>query len=295
MSEEKIIAVVVTYNRKNLVPQTLNALRAQTRPLDSIILIDNAATDGTPEVLREQGFLDDPLIIYVRLPTNTGGAGGFHEGMKRAMAAGADWIWVMDDDVVAASDCLEQLLKWRHVSECLHPKKFYPDGRIAEWEQFVDVFSGSKTMLGDISFRNGKEISFTNAACFEGMLVTRRIVSLAGLPDKKYFIAEDDTLFGVVASSYTNTSYVNAATMKRLLFPPKVIPTWRAYYTMRNRFFLFKDSCTALSLQLFPGTKPKFLLLRTVEVILSLRYGFRYFRSSLSGFVDGLRYFLRRP
>ena len=60
--KEKIAAVVVTYNRKDLLKECLDALLNQTRPLDSIILIDNASTDGTPEFLKEKGYLDNPKI-----------------------------------------------------------------------------------------------------------------------------------------------------------------------------------------------------------------------------------------
>ena len=90
--KEKIAAVVVTYNRKELLKECLDALLAQTHPLDSIILIDNASTDGTPEFLKEKGFLDNPKIDYVRLSENSGGAGGFYEGMKRGYEKGFDWV-----------------------------------------------------------------------------------------------------------------------------------------------------------------------------------------------------------
>lgn len=292
MTKEKILAVVVTFNRKALVPQTLDALKAQTWPVDRVIVIDNASSDGTPEALRARGFLDDPLVDYVRMETNTGGAGGFHEGMKRAMAAGADWIWVMDDDVAAAPDCLEQLLKWRHISECLHPRRRHPDGADFEWEHFVDIFTGSRTALGNISFKNGKEIAFTNSGCFEGMLVTTRVVRLAGLPDRKYFISDDDTLFGILASAHTNNAFVRDATMTRLGPPQSGLAPWRAYYVMRNRFFLFRDLCTQLDLRVYPSTKPRFVLLRAIEVVLSLSHGLRHFTRTLSGFVHGLTYLL---
>jgi len=85
----RVCAVVVTYNRKDLLVECLEALRRQTGPLDAIYIIDNASTDGTPELLRSRGYRDgavieNPLdgseiiIRYVRLPVNTGGAGGFH-------------------------------------------------------------------------------------------------------------------------------------------------------------------------------------------------------------------------
>jgi GT2 family glycosyltransferase len=99
-------AVVVTYNRRALLEQCLDALRAQTRPPDRILVVDNASTDGTAEWVRGQ---DD--VVALLLDENVGGAGGFHAGMRLAHAGGADWLWLMDDDTIPRPDALERLLE----------------------------------------------------------------------------------------------------------------------------------------------------------------------------------------
>jgi rhamnopyranosyl-N-acetylglucosaminyl-diphospho-decaprenol beta-1,3/1,4-galactofuranosyltransferase len=125
---------VVTYNRKNLLLECLEAIRKQTRPVDAIYIIDNASTDGTPKVLKENGYilelppfnLSEPYeiehkisnlvngnhinIFYVRMHENTGSAGGFYEGVKRGYERGYDWLWLMDDDAEPKEDALENLL-----------------------------------------------------------------------------------------------------------------------------------------------------------------------------------------
>jgi len=110
MSKETVAAVVVTYNRKHLLKECLDALLAQTRPIDAIIVMDNASTDGTPEFLEAQGYLTNPIIDYVRLSENTGGAGGFHYGVKRGYEQGFDWLWLMDDDVKPVNSTLAELV-----------------------------------------------------------------------------------------------------------------------------------------------------------------------------------------
>ena len=52
----RVAAVVVTYNRKELLMECLEALLRQTRPLQAIYIIDNASTDGTPELLHREGY-----------------------------------------------------------------------------------------------------------------------------------------------------------------------------------------------------------------------------------------------
>ncbi len=103
----KVAAVVPTYNRKTLLETCLVALTRQTHPLSGIYVVDNASTDGTADiVLAEfQGHVN-----LIRMSTNTGSAGGYREGLRRAYEDGYDWIWTMDHDAEPAEDALEQLL-----------------------------------------------------------------------------------------------------------------------------------------------------------------------------------------
>ena len=101
-----VIAVVVTYNRLELLKRNLSCLRRQTVPLTTLVVVDNGSTDGTGAWLDEQ---EDVKTIH---QTNVGGAGGFYTGMEYARLADADWIWCMDDDVFPRPDCLEQLLAY---------------------------------------------------------------------------------------------------------------------------------------------------------------------------------------
>lgn len=107
---ETVTALVVTYNRFELLLLTLGALQAQTRPVDRIVLLDNGSSDGTYARLLASG-LDLRRVDYVRLDSNRGPARGFWQGMSYAVADGADWVWVMDDDVLPDPDCLESLLR----------------------------------------------------------------------------------------------------------------------------------------------------------------------------------------
>ena len=100
-----IIAVVVTYNRMELLKRNIRCLQ-QNKPISSIVIVNNGSTDGTTEWLAAQ----EGLTVINQ--TNVGGAGGFYTGIQYAYQAGADWIWCMDDDVFPRADCLEQLLPY---------------------------------------------------------------------------------------------------------------------------------------------------------------------------------------
>src|SRR5947209_6364655 len=126
---ERVCAVVVTFNRKALLPNCLNSLLSQTRLPDAIVVIDNASTDGTRDLLDK----DFPNLERVNLPRNTGGAGGFKAGMHWALTRDFDWIWVMDDDIEMKPDCLENMLSFQDVGDMIHARKQMPWGPLI-WE-----------------------------------------------------------------------------------------------------------------------------------------------------------------
>ncbi len=103
----RVVAVVVAWNRRDLLIEVLDALAEQTVSPNAIVVIDNASTDGSGDVVRAHR-LDCDLVTLTR---NTGGAGGFASGMARALAEhDPDWIWLMDDDTIPKPRALEALM-----------------------------------------------------------------------------------------------------------------------------------------------------------------------------------------
>ncbi|HEU5418514.1 MAG TPA: glycosyltransferase [Streptosporangiaceae bacterium] len=101
----QVVAVVVTWNRRDLLMESLAAVTAQSRPPDAVIVIDNASDDGTAQAVRARF----PAVRLTGLTRNTGGAGGFAAGLALALADGADLVWLMDDDTVPRHDALAPL------------------------------------------------------------------------------------------------------------------------------------------------------------------------------------------
>ncbi|MDB5188989.1 MAG: glycosyl transferase, family 2 [Candidatus Nomurabacteria bacterium] len=236
---EKIAAIVVTFNRKDLLPKCLDGILKQTRPVDHIFLIDNASTDGTKEIVEEL-YKNNPLISYTILPENSGSAGGFHEGVKAAYEEGMDWIWFLDDDVSPRSNCLEKMLEYSHISKCMHPSKLDVNGEEFLWESLFDTALGRVTFIPNLSFKNGKDFTFVNVGCFEGMFIHRDIVEKIGFPDKRFFIGGDDTMYGFSASLYTNVIFIKDAIINKLIPFGTVMKPTAFYYSLRNQF-LVKD------------------------------------------------------
>jgi GT2 family glycosyltransferase len=105
----KIGALVLTYNRKEVVSRCLSAIAAQAEPVDEVIVLDNGSTDGTCEFLQQSGLLNNFPIALYRVSNNLGPAGGVAELFRLFKERGCDWLWFLDDDTIAAPDALKEL------------------------------------------------------------------------------------------------------------------------------------------------------------------------------------------
>lgn len=230
---DRVCAIVVTYNRKALLTRCLGSLLRQTRAPDAILVVDNCSTDGTEVMLTEQFG----QISRLRLETNSGGAGGFHEGMKWAFQRGFDWLWLMDDDVEATPEALADLLGFQAISDFIHPRRLSDTGEPFPWEGMLDPTTlGRKSYPRDMSFEAGRTWIPVNYGCFEGALIHRRVVDRIGYPDKRFFLLGDDQIYGYQASRHTNVIYVDKVCFQRLLPAPAELTEGRCYFELRNRF-----------------------------------------------------------
>lgn len=188
-------AVVVTWNRRALLEQCLAHLIAQTRLCDGVVVVDNASDDGTAEMLAD-AWAGQAMVV--RMPVNTGGAGGFNAGIRAAIEAGADRVWLMDDDVLAAPDALEALLAAEAgladegvVPAFLCSSVRSPEGHLTNTPEI----DRRENVLGYPAWGERLEqgMAPVRQATFVSVLVSRAAVMRHGLPLAPMFIWGDDT------------------------------------------------------------------------------------------------------
>lgn len=247
---------MVTYNRKALLVQCLDALQRQTRAIDRIVVVDNASSDGTAAVVRA----DFPGVDLLVLDENRGGAGGFHVGMKAAAEGGADWIWVMDDDAEPAPDALEALMQ--------ASGKDVP-GVVALASQKIDARTGrvqrghaGHYSVATLQARPLSEDNVRDGACpitfssFVGLLVSRHALRRVGLPEAGFFIWGDDAEYSLRLASVGRMLLVpesrihhhNAHAQSRRTGRARPLSSyWRHYYSLRNRILLANRHATSLA------------------------------------------------
>lgn len=211
MKDLKVIAVTVTYNRKDLLLECVDSLSSQSYKLNNIIIIDNNSTDGTFDALKEKGYIDNNQIIYKKLEENIGGAGGFYEGMKLAREMNADWIWIMDDDTIPREDSLEELIRALDVIED-DKIGFLASAVYGTNNRCMNVPTINRE-LEDNNYEGwhkylGSGIIKIIEATFVSLLINADVTKKIGLPCKEYFIWGDDREYTLRIHKYYGNAYM---------------------------------------------------------------------------------------
>jgi len=251
MTDERVAAVVVTYNRKALLQQCLEALLQQTHPLTTIIVVDNASTDGTTAMLAESF----PAVEVIRLAENRGGAGGFHAGMRAALDRAVDWIWVMDDDAEPALDALGQLFATgvHRKGDTVALSSLKVDAEGSPQTDHVGSYDPCR-MQFSFAQLSGQPITRIEYSSFVGLLVSVTAVRQVGLPEEGFFIWYDDVEYCLRLAQIGKLYLVEesmichhdafasdrkkAGALSKAWRDRPLNQFWRNYYAHRNRVII---------------------------------------------------------
>jgi GT2 family glycosyltransferase len=187
-----VATVIVTYNRADKLGRVIENVLAQDRPADQVIVVDNASTDSTAEVLA--AYEGRPTVSIERLTENTGGAGGFAHGMALAYERGADYVWIMDDDCYADPDALRTLVDGHVRAEESMGMRLpfacsvvrWSDGEICEMNNPEPTWDWGKLLV------RGEQTVLVNSCSFVSVMFPRWAITQFGLPLAEYFIWFDD-------------------------------------------------------------------------------------------------------
>jgi len=284
-------AVVVAYNRRDLLTQALTGITSQTRPVDRIHVIDNASTDGTAEMVRSR-FSGVDLHV---LATNTGGAGGFTVGLAHALAAGADLVWLMDDDTVPASGALAAMLQAR--ADYPGPDPALVASRVV-WTDGRDHPMNTPRQRPGASSQECAAAAQVGcvpvrSASFVSVLVDAGAVREAGLPQADFFLWNDDFEFTTRLARSRPALYCPASVVEhrtRTFGATDADPGERFYLEVRNKVwtFLRSDGLSPREKVLYSGSTVR----RWVRTFVASEDRGVLARGLRSGLVDGVR---RRP
>lgn len=231
---EKVIAVIVTYNRQKLLSECIEALRNQTRKIDKILVINNGSNDNTETWLE----LQNDLEFFTQ--KNIGSGGGFNTGINLAYQKEYDWIWLMDDDGYPKNDALANLLEGADEKLCLRNCAVInkEDKNSFVWK------TGNYSGINEVN----EQIIHNYAHPFNGTLLHREIIKKVGLPKKELFIWGDETEYyhriitkhKIPFYTKTNSIHYHPASAYSYKNDWDYKSNWKMYFYVRNRFHILK-------------------------------------------------------
>lgn len=253
---QQVAAIIVTYNRRDVLARALGALEAQSVSPGVVIVVDNCSQDGTADYVRGSF----PSVMVVEAPDNMGFAGGVAIGLERARDLGYSWSWVFNDDDTPTTNALERLLE---VASLVPPDT----GMLAPVR--VDG-RGQPHTLGSRwrgrHFHVHWDESLTepvvlDVVTFSGTLVSMAMVQDIGLPRTEFFMMLEDLEFclrargmrwGVVVVPEFLVTSENLGSSEET-------PAWRGYYQTRNHLLMARDRHSL--------SEEYWWLVRTIKVI----------------------------
>ena len=198
----RTLAVVVTYNRLNMLKKCIDCILSQDAACD-LLIVDNASSDGSGDycldLISKRSDQGRPLsgrkIIYENTKANLGGAGGFNHGLRRAYELGYEYAWIMDDDALAEKNCLSELLKYTDREfGFLCSAVLWTDGSVCRmnWQRkFYLPKKRCEHHINDSDIESPEAIR-VQSATFVSLLIPTNVIKTAGLPIKEFFIWCDD-------------------------------------------------------------------------------------------------------
>ena len=237
---------MVTYNRAALLTRMLAGLAALDRPPGR--RDRGRQRQHRPHRDRARRSSHDLPLQVIRPEENLGGAGGFHLGVEAAYEQGFDRIWLMDDDVVPAPDCLYVLMAVDdELADCLMVVREDPPGRLVEKAAITFDLRNPlrikpKTAMVETTYGTREKmpalVEIENVP-FEGFMVRRRVVEAIGLPDPSFFIFYDDVDYALRArrAGFRIFAVRDAVLVRQLDFDQQHdLAGWKGYYMYRNLF-----------------------------------------------------------
>lgn len=248
--DARIVAIVVTHKRRELLAESLKVLATQTRQIDHLIVVDNGNEPEVGELVAQQPIES----TYLGSEHNLGGAGGFALGMLHALTKGADWVWLADDDgrpdgpevLATLFDCAKkyELVEVSPVvADIDDPDRLaFPLRRGVVWRRL-------RSELGDEDFLPGI------ASLFNGALISAEAVDVIGVPDLRLFVRGDEVEVhrrlvrsGLPFGTCLQTAYLHpngSEEFKPILggrmhtqYPDDPV---KRYFTYRNRGYLMSQ------------------------------------------------------
>ncbi len=319
-----VCVVTVTYgNRwaflKQVIAQTLSFTQVA-----QIVVVNNASDYNVEENIKEFG---SGKINVLNNTENLGSAGGYKQGINYAGKNSiADFIWLLDDDNVPATNALTNLLNAWYETEgannkkalfCLredrinhikiaqgeNPNRYYlvPDNFMG-----FSIFNIFKNQYYKLRDKFGSKKAFKKLVQlpyvpYGGLLLHRSIITEIGLPNEAFYLYVDDseysyritqnngTIWLVPSCKITDVDQSQGLNYQPKLFHSRLLDQWnfRTYYAVRNRLYFYSRVAVKNKL-VFGINKVLYLMyLKTVSLLSSKPKQYQQFLAAVNDGLEG--------
>ena len=240
--------VIVTFNRKQLLRETIEAMLNQSLPPHKIIIVDNNSSDGTQEQLKKDELYNNSVIKPIYLDRNVGGAGGFKTAIEEMLKEDVDWISISDDDAIFDKYYFENMKNGLIDGEKAYcGSVYYPDNTIQLSHRRRYKYKFSNLFDKYVKEEEYKKEKFdVDLATFVGLFVSREVIQKIGLPKEDYFIWLDDFEYCMRITKETQQQ-IHCITDAKIIhkvdrFLNKEYElSWKEYYGCRNKFDIIEN------------------------------------------------------
>jgi GT2 family glycosyltransferase len=243
----KVAIVILNWNDGAATLACLDALRSTDYRNYVTIVVDNGSTDGSAQSIRDAASAD-----LVQNPTNLGFTGGVNVGISRALAAGADYVWLLNSDATTGPDVLSRLVAAAEADEqigLVSPVMHDPDdpamvefclGRFDPAARFATQTTDPATAL-EWQRHHPNEVVLLGTA----LLIRRRLIETIGMLDASFFAYVEDVDFCLRAhaAGFRAVAVPDAVVLHKFKQPvdnPGRVPAYLHYFITRNYLLLWR-------------------------------------------------------
>ncbi len=193
MNSISVYIVIVTYNPKKWIDRCFSSLRESSIPLKTIV-IDNLSSDGSQGVIQEKY----PEVDFIDAQQNLGFGKGNNIGIKKAYDAGADYVFLLNQDAWIENDTIVKLVEMANQNPeygVISPMHLNGNGSSLDYNFSYYIAVGLSKILFSDMYLNTYENKiysqkFVNAAAW---LLTRKCIENVGGFNPSFFhYSEDD-------------------------------------------------------------------------------------------------------
>ena len=242
MKSPFVVSVILNTNRRDDTLAVLDSISRNTYPHHQVIVLDNASTDGSIEVIQARF----PAVSIIRLERNLGYAGNNNVGIEAALKLGADWVFVLNEDTLLAPDCINRLVEAGSTQErigIVGPMVYHnSEPNVIQSAGGRIDYNWRAWHLGQNETDNGQYSANHSVDWISGcaIMVRRAVIEQLGALDERFFYYWEETEWCVRASK---NGYTILHVPQAKLWHKGVQRDYRpgpsvTYYSTRNHFLL---------------------------------------------------------